>query len=61
MAEKFESGMENGAMGTVTGMAGIVDGPGSGAAGVAAIGCEMVVMTFHSLSDGAYKEHVPSV
>jgi len=61
MAEEIEDGTSAWSMGVFTGMTCVVDGPGSGAAGVAAERCKVIVVTIHGVGDGADKEHSTSL
>lgn len=59
--EECEDRMDAWPMGVFAGMPGVVDAPGPGAAGVAAVGCEVVIVTFHCPGDGADKKHKTSL
>ncbi|GAU08735.1 hypothetical protein DPF_1451 [Desulfoplanes formicivorans] len=61
VSEECEDRADVWSMGVLAGMPGIVDAPRSCAAGVAAVSCEVVIVTFHCLGDGADKKHKTSL
>ena len=59
--EECEDRTDAWSMGMFAVMPGVVDTPRSGAAGVAAVACQVVIVTFHCLGDGADEDHKTSL